>query len=167
MRSMYGPDTLLLASKKPRIKELVAKSASMSEEEIMALDEKPDVIRGLLLINQFGHEQKKSTIAEKIADKMVQSSIPTSGGFDAACEIYAIAHEDIWIPVGSTLLEAKTGWHWAMLTDGRIFVSNNLLRISHDVKNRLTSSSFYVKQGTLADLHALERARLNKLGQTI
>jgi len=164
---MYGPDTLLLASKKPRIKELIAKSAGMSEEEIQALNEKPDVIRGLLLINQFGIEQTKTTLAEKIAEKMAKASHPTASGFTAACNIYVISTEDIWIPVGSTLLEAKAGWYWALLDDGRIFVSNNLIKVTNDIRSKIISGSKYIKDGFIDDLHILERARLNKLGQTI
>ena len=167
MRSMYGPDTLLLASKKPRIKELVAKSVDMTEEEIKLLNEKPDVIRGLLLIHQFGVEQKKSTMQEKIADKMQAVSKPTNGGLNIPCKIYIISTEDIWIPVGSTQLEAKCGWHWAHLYNNKILISNNLLKVTDAIDKKMLACSVYVKDGTVEDLHKLEYERLDKLGKTI
>jgi len=167
MRSMYSPDTLLLASKKPRIKELVAKSVYMTEDEIKLLNEKPDVIRGLLLINQFGAEQKKATIAEKIADKMEAVSKTTNSGLDVPCKIYTISTDDFWIPVGSTELNARCGWYWAHLYNNKILISNNLLKVTGDIDKKMIACSVYVTDGTVADLHKLEHERLNKLGKTI
>lgn len=71
MRSMYGPETLLLASKKPRIKELVAKVYDMSEDEIKSLSEKPDVIKGLLQLKKNETQKEKATLAERLADMMM------------------------------------------------------------------------------------------------
>jgi len=163
MRSIYGPDTLLLASKKPRVKELIEKSRYMSEDEILSLPEKPDVIRGLLLIRQFGSNFKKGTIAEKIADKMANASVIIPGGLTILCNIYVISNEDIWVPVGSTQLEAKIGWYWAHLDDGRVFISNNLIFVSDITLQMLMRCSVFVKYGDMQDLTILDRARITKL----
>lgn len=71
MRSSYGPERLLLASKKPHIIELIAKSKSMSIEEIRALNEKPDTIKGLLAIRKAEDQKTSATNAEMIADMMM------------------------------------------------------------------------------------------------
>ena len=48
MRStLHGPEAFLLKSKKPHIQALVAAAATMTDDEIRALPEKPDVIKGL------------------------------------------------------------------------------------------------------------------------
>jgi hypothetical protein len=75
MRSSYGPETLLLASKKPRIIELIAKSKSISIEEIQSLDEKPDIIKGLIAIKKLEDQKISEINAEMIADMMVAASI--------------------------------------------------------------------------------------------
>jgi hypothetical protein len=71
MRSQFGPERLLLASKKPRIKELIVASSLMTEDEIKDLPEKPDVIKGLLNIRKLDNQSKSTSIAEKLADMMM------------------------------------------------------------------------------------------------
>lgn len=73
MRSSYGPETLLRASKKPHIQQLVANCINMTEQEIDELDEKPDVKKGLRNILRE-HQQGLAAIrAEAIADLMQQA----------------------------------------------------------------------------------------------
>jgi len=164
---MYSPDTLLLASKKPRIKELIERSRQMSVDEIKLLPEKPDIIKGLLLINEFGEKRQKATISEKIAEKMAESSVVVQGGLHVSCKIYVISVDDMWIPIKSTFLEVKTGWYWAQLEDGRIFISNNLVNISNETLTKLIMYSVFVKDGIVSDISILEKIRLDKLGKTI
>lgn len=75
MRSMYGPERMLLASKKPRIIDLIERSKNMTEEQIMALDEKPDVIRGLIGIKKKISNDHALARAEKIADEMIAANL--------------------------------------------------------------------------------------------
>ena len=159
---MYGPDTLLLASKKPRIQELVAKSKTMTEAEIKSLSEKPDVIRGLLLINLFGDDQQKATVHEKIAELMAKNSKASAGGIAENCEIY-VAMSDFWISQGSTMLEIQHGWHWALFADGRIFVTDNIIRPTAQHLAELSAISQYIKSGNIDDLKVLEYRRISKL----
>ena len=71
MRSSYGPETLLKASKKPHVQELVKNCISMTDEEIDALAEKPDVKRGLKNIRRdYGHGEA-AVRAEAIAQIMI------------------------------------------------------------------------------------------------
>lgn len=160
---MYGPDELLLVSKKPRIKELIKRSRSMTEEEIKSLPERPDVIRGLLLINLFGEDQKKATIAEKVADLMQKNHVSQPTGNSRSCHISIITSDDTWLPIGSMTLEIKNGWHWAQLADGTVYISTSATRITSDVLKSLMSMSRYITQGTLADFKELERKRLSNL----
>lgn len=75
MRSMYGPERLLLASKKPYIQDLIEKSKKMTEEEILGLKEKPDVIKGLIMIKRKMNDEHAQVRAERIADAMMAVSI--------------------------------------------------------------------------------------------
>lgn len=74
MRSQFGPERLLLASKKPHIKELVARAPNMSEDDIRALPEKPDVVKGLLNIKKFKDQADALSRAELIADMMMAAN---------------------------------------------------------------------------------------------
>lgn len=72
MRStLHGPDTYLLKSKKPHIVGLIERSKNMTEDEIKLLNEKPDVIKGLLLIKQKEMQKDALVRAEAIADMMI------------------------------------------------------------------------------------------------
>lgn len=71
MRStLHGPEAFLLNSKKPRIIDLVARCAVMTEDQIRALPEKPDVIRGLLNLRKKGDQARAASMAECLADMM-------------------------------------------------------------------------------------------------
>ena len=71
MRStLHGPGEFLLKSKKPRIQALVAKCCEMSIEDIEKLDEKPDIIRGLLEIRKRKDQAESAIRAEILADLM-------------------------------------------------------------------------------------------------
>jgi len=158
MRSLYGPDQLLLASKKPRIKALIEQAKSMSDEEIRSLSEKPDVIKGLLLIKKFGTH--KGTIAEKIAELMQQNFNPPSLEI---FKIYQYTGETRWIKSGKTFLEMKEGWYWGKLQNNKIIVSSNQLSMSDSDRNFIEQHSTYIKSGTLYDMGDLEKSRLSKL----
>lgn len=75
MRSMYGPEKLLMASKKPRLINLVSNVANMSDEEIQGLNEKPDVIKGLLAIKKSHMQEEAAKRAEIIANQMIAASL--------------------------------------------------------------------------------------------
>lgn len=71
MRSaLHGPEAYLLKSKKPHIQELVERAKTMTIEEIQALPEKPDVIKGLLNIHKKANQDKSAAMAEILADMM-------------------------------------------------------------------------------------------------
>lgn len=74
MRSAYGPEKLLLASKKPKIVDLVKRAALMTKEEISTLNEKPDIIKGLLNIKSSIEQEEALKRAEAIADAMIEAT---------------------------------------------------------------------------------------------
>ena len=74
MRSQFGPEKLLLASKKPYIQALIKRAASMTEEEIKNLPEKPDTIKGLLNIRREQQQGAALARAEAIADAMIAAT---------------------------------------------------------------------------------------------
>ena len=163
VRAMYGPDTLLLASKKPRIIELVAKIDSMTIDEIKLLSEKPDVIKGLLLIKEFGKDGPKLTVPEKIANRMQRSNSNSIATSILDGKIYRIKLESVWIPVNSTQLEALKGWHWIWLETKQILISNNYLRATKKLLDILLECSELVSNGTTVDFKRLEDDRRNSL----
>lgn len=77
MRStLHGPEALLLKSKKPHIQDLVARCVDMTEEEIDALQEKPDVKRGLLNIRKSHYHGQSASRAELLANLMIAKHHP-------------------------------------------------------------------------------------------
>lgn len=77
MRStLHGPGEFLLKSKKPHIQALIARCYDMSAEDIEKLDEKPDIIRGLLEIKQRSEQAKSASRAELLADMMIAKHHP-------------------------------------------------------------------------------------------
>jgi hypothetical protein len=71
MRStLHGPEAFLLKSKKPYIIELIARCKTLSDDEIRALPEKPDVIKGLLNIRKLADQDRAASVAELLADMM-------------------------------------------------------------------------------------------------
>lgn len=80
MRStLHGPETFLLKSRKPHIVALVERCKTLSEEEIRALPEKPDIIKGLLGIRRLADQQRAASLAERLADMMVARHIENNG----------------------------------------------------------------------------------------
>lgn len=71
MRSSYGPETLLKASKKLHVQELVKQCVNMTDEEIDSLAEKPDVKRGLKNIRRDHGHGEAAVRAEAIAQIMI------------------------------------------------------------------------------------------------
>lgn len=80
MRSQYGPETLLLASKKPHIKNLLTQLPNLTEEQIKSLKEKPDIIKGLLNIKKTQNNADALKRAELIADMMIAARIKRNIG---------------------------------------------------------------------------------------
>jgi hypothetical protein len=158
VRSMYGPDQLLLASKKPRIKELVAKIPYLTVEEIKNLPEKSDIIRGLLLIKDFGID--KATVHQQIADKMIEKHpINLTVEFEA-CNIYQLSiTEPMWARVGATMLEVNPGDYFGVLNDGKCIIKNIVLPPQ---PNFLLYCNF-IQSGNVQDLKDIEYRRMQKL----
>lgn len=72
MRStLHGPEAYLLKSKKPHILALVERCKTMTDDEIRALPEKPDVIKGLLNIRKGVDQDRAASVAELLADMMM------------------------------------------------------------------------------------------------
>lgn len=167
MRSMYGPDVLLLTSKKPRIKELIERSKSMTEDEIKALPEKPDIIRGLLLIKHLGDQQQKQLLADKIANAMQKEHVSQPQGNDLSCHVFKItAVGENWLKTGSSFLEIKEGWHWAQLSTGLVYLADSPITVDDDSVKTLMGLSQYIGQKTLGEFKDLERQRRTGLGAT-
>ena len=83
MRStLHGPGEFLLKSKKPRIQALIARCYDMSEQDIEKLDEKPDIIRGLLELRKRKSESESASRAELLADLMIAKHHPELHGKD-------------------------------------------------------------------------------------
>jgi hypothetical protein len=78
MRSSFGPERFLLASKKPYIKQLLANVNNLSEDDIKKLNEKPDIIKGLLAIKKTHGQAEAAIRAEIIANQMIEKSLKTS-----------------------------------------------------------------------------------------
>lgn len=77
MRSnIHGPGEFLLKSKKPRIQALIANCSKMTKQDIEKLDEKPDIIRGLLEIRNRAEQAESASRAEILADIMIAKHHP-------------------------------------------------------------------------------------------
>lgn len=77
MRStLHGPGEFLLKSKKPKIQALIAQCYNMSEQDIEKLDEKPDIIRGLLELRKRKGQAESASRADMLADMMITKHHP-------------------------------------------------------------------------------------------
>jgi hypothetical protein len=74
MRSQWGPERLLLASKKPHIQQLVAQCNTWTLQDVDALEVKPDIKKGLRAIVQSRLHGEAWKRAEKLADLMMQKA---------------------------------------------------------------------------------------------
>lgn len=157
---MYGPDALLLASKKPRIIELLARAEQMTVDEIRRLDEKPDVIKGLLTIKQLG--TTKGTLAEKIASKMQEHATPTSGITNEECIIFKIQNTT-WVKTGKSQVELMAGWLWGDLGNGRLHATGAFMQAHENDYEILKANSVEIEIGTIERLKLMEKERLSKL----
>jgi hypothetical protein len=160
---MYGPDTLLLASKKPHIIELVKMVDTLSIDEIKSLHEKSDTIKGLLYIKEFGKNGPKLTIPEKIANLMERSRNNSQGPLIMNGNIYQIAAEGTWVSINSTHLEVKKGWYWIWLENKQILISNNYIAATQQILDMLIQSSKFIKTSDTIEFKQLEDARRNSL----
>jgi hypothetical protein len=71
--TIHGPGVYLLKSKKPYIIDLIARAEAMTDDEIRALPEKPDVIKGLLDIRKMADQRRAASVAERLADMMISA----------------------------------------------------------------------------------------------
>jgi hypothetical protein len=77
MRStLHGPEAFLLKSKKLREQALVAACYDMTDDEIDALPEKPNVKLGLKNIKKMGMQKESASRAEMLADLMTARHHP-------------------------------------------------------------------------------------------
>lgn len=160
---MYGPDALLLASKKPRMRELVDRAAHMSVEQIRNLPEKPDVIRGLLLIREFGTNGGKLTVADKVANAMQTKHTDVQSGNSMVCRIFRVNNaNDTWVG-RSSKVEVMNGWHWASVGNGKIYLSTSIIDVDDGSLGDLERVSSFVTDGLISDLIDLERKRLSSV----
>lgn len=74
MRSQWGPERLLLASKKPHIQQLVAQCESWTLEDVDALSVKPDIKKGLRALVQTRLHGDAWQRAERLADLMMEKT---------------------------------------------------------------------------------------------
>jgi hypothetical protein len=74
MRSQWGPERLLLASKKPHIQQLVAQCNTWTLQDVDALEVKPDIKKGLRALVQTRLHSDAWQRAEKLADLMMQNT---------------------------------------------------------------------------------------------
>ena len=154
---MYGPDQLLLASKKPHIQELVKRCVDMSDAEIESLPEKSDVIKGLMIIKHLG--PGKASVAEKIANKM-QVNFREQATQLPVMNIYQYFGPDVYIKVGSSEVLLCTGNYLAFDDASRV-IFNNVKSV--DPVMSIVKSCTWVQQGTIDDLKQLERSRITKI----
>jgi hypothetical protein len=159
MRSMYGPGQLLLASKKPKIINLVRSIKSMSIDEIKSLPEKPDVIRGLIEIKEFG-DYGKGTVAELIADKMQTLHDPKS---EQPKPIWQYQGDHYWVKTGKSELQISPTWYWQELDNLCIRISSNNISVNSATFIHLKTNSVYVKIGNYSELINLEKDRISNL----
>ena len=165
MRSaIYGPDVILLASKKPRIKELVKNCLGMTEEEIKNLPERPDVIRGLLLIKNLGSD--KLTVGEKVANAMQQSHVGQIPGENTYCDIFQITTvEPFWLDTYTTAIEVCPGWYWSKFTSNNklLYVGGSPILPKESTVEKLLTVSAYIKCDLFSEFKRLEYERRQTL----
>lgn len=159
MRSCYGPGRLLLASKKPKIQKLIKDLETMSIDQIKQLNEKPDIIKGLIEIKTFG--SKKATISELIADKMQGNALPTS--INKLSPIYQYTGNPRWLKTRSSEILLEPHWHWHLLSTNQLYVSSNFINLDDVIVDELKADSVYIKLGSIDDLMSLEKDRIYKL----
>lgn len=146
------------------MQELVQRSRTMTEDEILVLPEKPDVIKGLLAINGLTQRDKAARMAEQLANKMESiTNNQASGLEEMPCQIYRISSETFWLHIGGTQLEAKEGWHWAVIPGNKIWMHGTIF--DNDlVIGQLAPRSTFVQNGQVKnDLYRLEVERRNRL----
>lgn len=77
MRStLHGPEAFLVKSKKPHIQHYIQQLAQLSESDIDALPEKPDVKKGLLALKKKQSQSVALARAEQLADLMTARHHP-------------------------------------------------------------------------------------------
>jgi hypothetical protein len=156
---MYGPGQLLLASKKPKIIKLIKSIETLTIDEIKRLPEKPDVIRGLIEIKEFGN-YGKGTLAELIADKMQTVHEPVNESWKP---IWQYQGDYYWLKAGKSELQISPMWYWQELDQQCIRISSNKIHISDTTLAYLKTNSVYVKTGSVSELINLEKDRVSKL----
>lgn len=155
---MYGPGRLLLASKKPKIQNLVKIIDTLTIEDIRNLPEKPDVIRGLIEIKELGRE--KGTNAELIASAMQKSHNPKK---ETPSKIYQYYGNQFWVKIKSTEILIQPQWYWLELSQYEVYISSNKIKLSSIDYLQLKQHSNYISDGVINDVRLLEKDRVSKL----
>ena len=156
---MYGPGQLLLASKKPKIINLIRSIETMTIEEIKKLPEKPDIIRGLIEIKEFG-DQGKGTMAWIIANKMQQGRAFER---EKTLPIWQYNGDSCWLKTGKSEIQILPTWYWQEIDTNTVCISSNNVTVTGSILSRLKKDSEYIKTGTRFDLIDLEKSRVSKL----
>jgi len=164
--SLYGPDQLLLASKKPRIIELVKNSRTMTVDEIKALPEKADTISGLLLIKEFG--DGKASIAEKIADLMQQrNSNKKPSIVNGIVSIYQyMGLDSVWLKSGRSGSEVELKPVVYFINDSeenQIYFQSVKTTIDLITLKQVLANSQFIKIANYQEFQLLERNRVASL----
>jgi hypothetical protein len=157
--SLHGPDQFLRKSKKPHIQELVKRVPDMTEDEIRALPERTDTIKGLLILKRHGSESDRSSKAEKLADLMNVTFKPTEGILDHQCIVYQV-NESIWVSTGNSEILVDEGNLIGLLPDGSAIIKAVYVKkCPIDVLQRST----LLKKSTVRELKRLDYDRVQKL----
>lgn len=156
--SYYGPDQLLLASKKPHIQQLVKQCVHMTDEEIVDLPEREDVRRGLLIIKHLG--SSKLPIVDKIADAMQPTS--TTPPPEKIYDIYRYCGKEQWVKCGKSevLLCPET---YIAIYDDELFFNNVYADPTAEEIQHILLFSVLVSKGTLTVFKQIEQQRVSNL----
>ena len=156
--SYYGPDQLLLASKKPHIQELVRQCVHMTDDEIVALPEKEDVRRGLLIIKHLG--PSKLPVVDKIADAMQPSKLEQAP--EKIYDIYRYCGKEQWVKCGKSEILLQNNIYIAIHED-ELFFSNVYADATADEIQQIILFSILVSKGTMKIFKQLEQQRVSNL----
>ena len=161
--SLYGPEQLLLVSKKPHIQDLVRRCMDMSEEEIQSLPERNDIKQGLINIKRFG--TKKDTLINRMMDQFLPYiKITPNIAAHMPVKIYLYHGDETWVKTGNTAVQITPNCYIAVLLDKiQIHFKGVISCDSHEVIKHLINNSTWQQDGNLMDYKKIERNRINGL----
>lgn len=138
----------------------------MTVDQIKALPEKADTIRGLLLIREFG--DGKASIAEKIADLMQQrNSNKKPSIVNGIVSIYQYRGLDsVWLKSGlsGSEVELKPGVYFINDSEeNQIYFQSVKTTIDLIVLKQVLTNSQFIKIANYQEFQLLERNRVASL----